>query len=72
MKTDTNAALVELESQVAFQEHTIEQLNEALINQQQQLDVLRLELRMLREKFGDLEDRVEHSGSPKDEKPPHY
>ncbi len=72
MSNGTGEALVALESQVAFQEHTIEQLNEALISQQQQLDVLRVELRLLSEKFGELDDRVEHSGSAKDEKPPHY
>ncbi|MEI7950145.1 MAG: SlyX family protein [Gammaproteobacteria bacterium] len=72
MSNGTSEALVALESQVAFQEHTIEQLNEALISQQQQIDVLRVELRLLSEKFGELDDRVEHSGSAKDEKPPHY
>jgi SlyX protein len=72
MSGDTNDALVALESQVAFQEHTIEQLNEVLISQQRQLDGLRLELRLLKEKFAALEDRVEHSGSAIDEKPPHY
>ncbi len=72
MSNGTGEALVALESQVAFQEHTIEQLNEALISQQQQIDVLRVELRLLSEKFGELDDRVEHSGSAKDEKPPHY
>jgi len=72
MSNGTSEALVALESQVAFQEHAIEQLNEALISQQQQIDVLRVELRLLSEKFGELDDRVEHSGSAKDEKPPHY
>ena len=68
----SNDALVALESQLAFQEHTIEQLNEVLIKQQQQMDGLRQELRLLKEKFAALEDRVEHSGSAIDEKPPHY
>ena len=72
MNDKSSDALVALESQVAFQEHTIEQLNTVLIKQQQQMDVLRLELRMLKEKFGELEDRVEHGGSAQDEKPPHY
>jgi len=72
MSKETDDALVALESQVAFQEHTLEQLNEVLISHQQQLDVLRLELRLLREKYGELEDRVEHGGSATDEKPPHY
>ena len=36
--------LVELQTQLAFQDHTIATLNEALASQQKQLDVLRLEL----------------------------
>ena len=72
MSNDPTDALVALESQVAFQEHTIEQLNEVLISQQQQMDLLRLELRLLKEKLGALEDRIDHGGSAIDEKPPHY
>lgn len=63
--------LVELQTQLAFQDHTIATLNEALASQQKQLDVLRLELKLLREKMGDLEDRVEN-GPVANEKPPHY
>ena len=72
MSNDPTDALVALESQVAFQEHTIEQLNEVLISQQQQMDLLRLELRLLKDKLGALEDRIDHGGSAIDEKPPHY
>lgn len=62
-----------LQTTIAFQEHTIGELNDALIGQQKQLDLLRLELRLLREKLGDLEGRVDskpHSAA--EEKPPHY
>lgn len=66
-------ALVELQSQLAFQEHTIEQLNSVLVKQQKQMDGLLLEIRHLKEKLGSLEDRVEQGGgSARDEKPPHY
>lgn len=65
--------IVELQTQLAFQEHTVEQLNAALVSQQQQIDLLRLELRLVKEKLGAVEDRVEQGGSsPRDEKPPHY
>lgn len=64
--------LIELQTQLAFQEHTIAELNTVLINHQQQLDVLRLEIKLLKEKLSTLEDRVEHSSTPRDEKPPHY
>jgi SlyX protein len=63
--------LIELQTQLAFQEHTIGELNEILTNQQQQIDMLRLEIKLLKEKFGTLEEKVE-MGPPQDERPPHY
>jgi len=62
-----------LQTHIAFQEHTIAELSEALISQQKQLDVFRIELRLLREKLGDVEQSVgskPHSAA--DERPPHY
>lgn len=43
-----NQQLDELQMHIAFQEHTISELNEALIGQQKQLDLLRLGPHMLR------------------------
>jgi SlyX protein len=63
--------LIELQMQLAFQEQTIAELNTALTDQQQQLNLLRLELKFLKEKFGALEEKVE-VGAPQDERPPHY
>jgi SlyX protein len=64
--------LIELQTLLAFQEQTIAELNNVLLSQQQQMDRLRAELNLVKEKVDVLEDRVEHSGSPKDDKPPHY
>jgi SlyX protein len=63
--------LIELQTQLAFQERTIAELNEVMISQQKQIDLLRLEIKVLKDKLGVLEDRIE-SGPPQDEKPPHY
>lgn len=63
--------LIELQTQLAFQEHTIAELNSVLTSQQQQIDLLRLEIKLLKEKLGMLEDRID-SGPPQHEKPPHY
>ncbi len=63
--------LVELQTQFAFQEQTIAELNKALIDQQKQIDLLRSELKFLKEKFATLEDKVE-MGPQQDERPPHY
>ena len=65
------AELIELQTQLAFQEHTIALLNGALTDQQQQINILRLEIKFLKEKFGMLEEKVE-MGPQQDERPPHY
>lgn len=66
-----SAELIELQTQLAFQEHSISELNEVMISQQKQIDLLRLEIKLLKDKFGVLEDRIE-TGPPQSEKPPHY
>lgn len=66
-----NDELIELQTQLAFQEQTTAELNQALISQQKQIDLLRLEIKLLKDKLGMLEDRIE-TGPPQSEKPPHY
>ncbi len=63
--------LIEVQTQLAFQDQTIAELNEVLTSQQKQIDLLRREIQLLKEKLGMLEDRIE-TGPPQDEKPPHY
>lgn len=63
--------LIELQTQLAFQEHTIAELNNVLTDQQKQIDMLRLEIKLLKEKYGALEEKIE-MGPPQDERPPHY
>ncbi len=65
--------LVELQTQLSFQEHTISQLNDALISQQQQIDFLKKQYQIVQEKYQELELRLIHPlNQPIDEKPPHY
>ena len=64
-------ALIEVQTQLAFQEQTIAELNDVLTSQQQQIDLLRLEIKLLKEQLGLLEGRIE-VGPLQDEKPPHY
>jgi SlyX protein len=64
-------ALIEVQTQLAFQEQTIAELNDVLTSQQQQIDLLRLEIKLLKEQLGLLEGRIE-SGPLQDERPPHY
>ncbi|CAD5247357.1 Protein SlyX homolog [Alteromonas sp. 38] len=67
----TNHSIEELQTKIAFQEHTIEALNEALSSQQQQLDELTYKLRHVIDKV----KSIEPSNMAKDSEetpPPHY
>lgn len=64
-----------LESKMAFQDDTIEQLNLALCDQQKQLQQLTTTVKVLTEKLKELladkPDEPDHF-SPDAERPPHY
>ncbi len=60
--------LVDLEIRVTFQEKTIEELNEVIIDQQNQIDLLARELERVREQL-----RTPPTPGPvPDPLPPHY
>ena len=68
---DAHAHIEELQTKVAFQEHTIEALNEALASQQHQLDELTYKLRHVIDRV----KSIEPSNVAKDSEetpPPHY
>ncbi len=63
--------IIELQSKLAFQDETINELNVVITDQQQQLDQLREEIRLLGLRIAS----VAESSSVSDEKeapPPHY
>lgn len=61
----------QLETTVAFQERTIEELNETVTRQWSELDALRRELRILRERVREVE--ASPALTPAQEPPPpHY
>ena len=63
--------IIELQSKLAFQDETINDLNDVITDQQQQLDQLREEIRLLGLRIAS----VAESSSASDEKeppPPHY
>lgn len=62
--------LENLETQMAFQERTIEKLNQALISQQCQIDDMELQIRILVEKLRDV--RVVEQSTEPEPPPPHY
>ncbi len=65
--------LVEVQSQLAFQEDTITALNTALTRQQQEIIILRRQLEMLKQRQEEQSASPEQSAPPiGDERPPHY
>ncbi|MEH6581728.1 MAG: SlyX family protein [Halioglobus sp.] len=68
------AELVELQSQMAFQDDTVQALNEAIASQQQEIMVLRRQLELLKQRHEEqAATSSEQDGpSPVDERPPHY
>lgn len=68
---ELQALVVELQSQVAFQEETIAQLNSALVLQQQDLARLQQHWDLLSKQYAELEERLAQAPAG-EEMPPHY
>ncbi len=63
--------LVELESRLAFQDHTIQELNDVITQQQQQLDLLRVEVERLKQQIKEI-DLLQTAPASEEALPPHY
>ncbi|EGG99737.1 hypothetical protein imdm_746 [gamma proteobacterium IMCC2047] len=63
--------LIEIETKVAYQEHTIAELNDVIYRQQQQIDQLERLCKALTDRVQDMAESAttEKTGH---EKPPHY
>ncbi|HEY9097552.1 MAG TPA: SlyX family protein [Thiobacillus sp.] len=72
MHTDTitDTRLNELEAKLVFAEDLIETLNQTVVRQQNQLDLLQQQLRLLHQRMQDVMPEDGHV--PRDEIPPHY
>jgi len=67
------AELVEVQSQLAFQEDTITVLNASLALQQREIIQLRRQLELLKQRQDEQASHSDEVSSPPvDEKPPHY
>lgn len=67
--------LISMESQLAFQDDLIEQLNQQVILQQGDLLLLQKQLQLMSQSFKELQQTSEQQGeqpSAADERPPHY
>jgi SlyX protein len=63
--------IIELETRLAYQEDTIQQLNDIVVAQQRKLDRVESSLKTLVAKFQDVSEGVSDI-NPLHEKPPHY
>jgi len=63
--------IIDLESKLAFQDETINDLNEVITDQQQQLDQLREEIRLLNLRISSVAENSSVS-EEKEPPPPHY
>lgn len=67
--------LVELQSQFAFQEDLLRELNDVVARQQLQIDALQRELLLHRDRIAHVMDSLPDKGAattPADDRPPHY
>jgi len=63
--------LTDIEVKIAFQEDTLQELNQLIYQQQRQLDQLEAALNALAGRMAEMAETVPVSDQ-KDEKPPHY
>lgn len=66
----SDARLTELETKLAFAEDLLETLNQTVVRQQDQIDSLQQQLRLLNDRLKD--SRPDETRTPRDEIPPHY
>jgi len=63
--------LVEIESKLAFQDYTIKNLNDVILEQQKTIDRLENKTESLKERVEEMMGDMSHM-KIRDEKPPHY
>ena len=63
--------IINLETKLAYQEHTIEELNSVVIEQQNEIDRLKNAVEYLLDKVSQMAD-THMEKAPANEKPPHY
>lgn len=62
--------IIDIETRIAYQDDTIQQLNDVIYRQQQQIDKLEKALKLLLEQFQEMMASTPDKGG--NEKPPHY
>ncbi len=63
--------IIRIETKIAYQEDTIQSLNEVVCRQQKQIEQLQATCKVLIERLDELSD-ANNTAKPVDEIPPHY
>ena len=63
--------IIDLQSKLAFQDQTISELNDVITDQQNQLDQLREEIRLLNLRIASVAEQA-NTSEEKEPPPPHY
>ena len=66
-----NETIADLQTRVAYQEDSIEQLNQIIIKQQAEMDILKGEILRLKEMIQEVAESLSDGAMP-DAPPPHY
>ena len=64
--------LTNLESTIAFQEQTISDLSDVVVRHQEEIDLLKAQVKEITDSMAQGKDDLSGGGSPENEKPPHY
>jgi len=67
----TDKRITELETKVAYQEHTIQELNDVIYRQQQQIDEIEIKCQHLMSRIQSLAE-TGSGDQPANDRPPHY
>ena len=65
-----NSKITSLETKIAYQEHTIQELNDVVYRQQLQIDKVEIMCKHLMDRIQTLSEAG--GGEPNNERPPHY
>ncbi len=68
----TESRLTDLESTLAFQERTIQDLSDVICRQQQDIDTLAKQVQILVQKMEQSETPADNAGEAESTVPPHY
>ena len=68
----SDTRLTNLESTFAFQEQTLSDLSDVIVRQQEEIDLLKAQVKEITDRMAQGEDDLPGGGLPAHEKPPHY